>query len=199
MENFISNGMKKQIAGSIAMHKKTLDNLEADGIDAIEAAAKMIIQSITAGGIIYICGNGGSAADAQHIAAEFIGRFLKERKALPAVALSTDTSIITAVANDYGFEDIFARQVEGLVKKNDCLWAISTSGSSPNVVKAAELAKKHGAKVLAFTGRKNSKLEKLADLCLCAEADKSFAVQEMHQVAYHIICGLVEQHFAGEK
>jgi D-sedoheptulose 7-phosphate isomerase len=199
MENFISNGMKKQIAGSIAMHKKTLDNLEADGIDTIEAAAKMIIQSITAGGIIYICGNGGSAADAQHIAAEFIGRFLKERKALPAVALSTDTSIITAVANDYGFEDIFARQVEGLVKKNDCLWAISTSGSSPNVVKAAELAKKHGAKVLAFTGRKNSKLEKLADLCLCAEADKSFAVQEMHQVAYHIICGLVEQHFAGEK
>jgi D-sedoheptulose 7-phosphate isomerase len=199
MENFISNGMKKQIAGSIAMHKKTLDNLEADGIDTIEAAAKMIIQSITAGGIIYICGNGGSAADAQHIAAELIGRFLKERKALPAVALSTDTSIITAVANDYGFEDIFARQVEGLVKKNDCLWAISTSGSSPNVVKAAELAKKHGAKVLAFTGRKNSKLEKLADLCLCAEADKSFAVQEMHQVAYHIICGLVEQHFAGEK
>jgi len=199
MENFISNGMKKQIAGSIAMHKKMLDNLEVDGIDAIEAAAKMIIQSITAGGIIYICGNGGSAADAQHIAAEFIGRFLKERKALPAVALSTDTSIITAVANDYGFEDIFARQVEGLVKKNDCLWAISTSGSSPNVVKAAELAKKHGAKVLAFTGRKNSKLEKLADLCLCAEADKSFAVQEMHQVAYHIICGLVEQHFAGEK
>lgn len=191
--------MKKQIASSIAMHRKMLDNLEDDGIDAIEAAAKMIIQSITAGGIIYICGNGGSAADAQHIAAELIGRFLKERKALPAVALSTDTSIITAVANDYGFENIFARQLEGLVKKNDCLWAISTSGSSPNVVKAAELAKKRGANIIAFTGRKDSKLEKLADLCLCAQADKSFAVQEMHQVAYHIICDLVEQHFAGEK
>jgi D-sedoheptulose 7-phosphate isomerase len=199
MENLISNGMKKQIAESIAMHRKMLDNLQAGRIDGIEAAAKMIIQSITAGGIIYICGNGGSAADAQHIAAELIGRFLKERKALPAVALSTDTSILTAVANDYGFENVFVRQVEGLVRKNDCLWALSTSGSSPNVVKAAELAKKRGAKVIAFTGKKNSELEKLADVCLCAEADKSFAVQEMHQVAYHIICGLVERHFAGEK
>ncbi|MDD5134968.1 MAG: SIS domain-containing protein [Phycisphaerae bacterium] len=191
--------MRKQIAESIAMHRKMLDNLEADGIDCIESIAKMIIRSITAGGIIYICGNGGSAADAQHIAGEFIGRFLKERKALPAVALSTDTSILTAVANDYGFDNIFARHLAGLVKENDCLWALSTSGSSPNVVKAAELAKNRGAKVIVFTGKKDSELEKLADVCLCAEADKSFAVQEMHQVAYHIICGLVERHFAGEK
>jgi D-sedoheptulose 7-phosphate isomerase len=87
----------------------------------------------------------------------------------------------------------------GLVKKNDCIWAFSTSGSSPNVVKAAELAKKRGAKVIAFTGRKNSKLEKISDVCLCAEAEKTFAVQEMHQIAYHIICGLVEKHFAEGK
>lgn len=173
-----------------------LDSLEADGIRIIENIAKTIIKSIEKGGILYICGNGGSAADAQHIAGELIGRFLKNRKSLPAVALSTDTSVITSIANDYGFDDIFVKQVEGLVKKQDCLWALSTSGSSPNVIKAAKLAKKLGAKVIAFTGRKNSPLEKIADVCLCAEADKTFAVQEIHQIAYHIICNLVEKHFA---
>ncbi|MFA5292270.1 MAG: SIS domain-containing protein [Phycisphaerae bacterium] len=188
--------MKNHIIQTIAMHRKMLDNLEADCIRAIEDTAKTIIKSIEKGGILYICGNGGSAADAQHIAGEFIGRFLRERKALPAVALSTDTSIITCIGNDYSFEDIFARQVEGLVKKRDCLWAFSTSGKSPNILKAAKLAKKLGAKVIAFTGKKNSPLEKLADVCLCAEADKTFAVQEIHQIAYHIICDLVEKHFA---
>jgi len=188
--------MKKQIVQTIAIHRKMLDSLEADGIRIIENIAKTIIKSIEKGGILYICGNGGSAADAQHIAGELIGRFLKNRKSLPAVALSTDTSVITSIANDYGFDDIFVKQVEGLVKKQDCLWALSTSGSSPNVIKAAKLAKKLGAKVIAFTGRKNSPLEKIADVCLCAEADKTFAVQEIHQIAYHIICNLVEKHFA---
>ncbi|MDD5011184.1 MAG: SIS domain-containing protein [Phycisphaerae bacterium] len=188
--------MKKQIAGTIAMHRKMLDALEADGIGTIEKIAKIIIKSTEKGGTLYICGNGGSAADAQHIAGEFVGRFLKNRKALPAVALSTDTSVITSIANDYGFDSIFEKQVEGLVKKQDCLWALSTSGSSPNIIKAAMLAKKRGAKIVAFTGKKNSKLEKIADACFLAEADKSFAVQEIHQIAYHIICGLVEGHFA---
>ena len=187
--------MKKQIAQTIAMHRKMLDRLEAGCVEIIEKTAKTIINCIEKGGIIYICGNGGSAADAQHISGELVGRFLRERKALPAVALSTDTSVITSVANDYGFENVFAKQVEGLIKKSDCLWALSTSGSSPNVIKAAELAKKRGAKTIAFTGKKNSRLEKIVDICLCAENEKSFAVQEMHQVAYHIICDLVEQHF----
>ena len=191
--------MKEQIVQTIEMHKKMVDNLEAASIEAIENTAKTIIGSIENGGVLYLCGNGGSAADCQHIAGEFIGRFLKERRALPAVALSTDTSVLTCIGNDYGFDDVFARQVEGLVKKNDSLWAFSTSGSSPNIIKAAEIAKKRGAKVIAFTGRKNSKLEKIADVCLCAEAEKSFAVQEIHQIAYHIICGLVERHFAEEK
>jgi len=176
-----------------------LDKFETDCIGIIEKTAKIIISSIQKGGTVYICGNGGSAADAQHIAGELIGRFLKERKSLPAVALSTDTSVMTSLANDYGFENIFVKQVEGLVTKSDCLWAISTSGSSPNVIKAAALAKKRGAKVVAFTGRKNSRLEKISDACLCCENEKSFAVQEMHQVAYHIICGLVESHFARKK
>jgi D-sedoheptulose 7-phosphate isomerase len=199
MEKLISNGMKEQITRTIRMHRKMLDTLEADSLGVIEKAAKTIVSCIEKGGTIYICGNGGSAADAQHIAAELIGRFLRDRKPLPAVALSTDTSVMTSVANDCGFENVFARQVEGLVEKGDCLWALSTSGSSPNVIKAAALAKKRGAKVVAFTGRKNSRLEKIACLCLCCENEKTFAVQEMHQIAYHIICGLVEQHFARGK
>lgn len=199
MEKLISNGMNKQIAKTITMHRKMLDKFEADCIGIIEKVAKTIINRIGKGGTVYICGNGGSAADAQHIAAELVGRFLKNRKSLPAVALSTDTSVMTSLANDYGFENIFAKQVEGLVRKGDCLWAISTSGSSPNVIKAAALAKKRGAKVIAFTGRKNSPLGKIADVCLCCENEKTFVVQEMHQIAYHIICGLVESHFASEK
>ncbi|MBN1786955.1 MAG: SIS domain-containing protein [Sedimentisphaerales bacterium] len=191
--------MKEQISRTIAIHRKMLDVFEAECIDTIEVAAKTVIDCIKKDGIIYTCGNGGSAADAQHIVAELIGRFLRDRKALPAVALTTDTSIITSLANDYGFEDIFAKQVEGLVKRQDCLWAISTSGSSGNVVKAAALAKDKGAKVIAFTGKRNSQLEKIADICLCVPHDNSFPVQEMHQLAYHIICGLVEQYFAEEK
>ena len=188
--------MKKLITQTIALHKEMLKKLEETGIDTIAECAQIIIDSIEAGGTIYICGNGGSAADAQHIAGELVGRFLRERRALPAVALSTDTSVITAIGNDYSFDDIFVRQAEALLKPADCLWAISTSGNSPNVVAAAELAKKRNAKIIAFTGRSNSKLEKLADACLCAQAEKSFAAQEMHQLAYHIICNLVEQAFA---
>ncbi|HAL45446.1 MAG: hypothetical protein A2Y12_13245 [Planctomycetes bacterium GWF2_42_9] len=188
--------MRNEINQIIETHKKMVESLQNEGIKNIEETAGLIVESIKNGGTLYVCGNGGSAADAQHIAGEFIGRFLVNRKALPAVALSTDTSVLTCVANDYSYEDIFARQVEGLMKKQDCLWAFSTSGKSPNVVKAAELAKKIGAKVIAFTGRKNSQLEKLADVCLCAEAEKTYATQEIHQIAYHIICGLVEKQFS---
>ncbi len=191
--------MKKQIAQTIALHRKMLDSFEADCTAVVEKVTKTIINCIEKGGVIYICGNGGSAADAQHIAGEFIGRFLKNRKSLPAVALSTDTSVITSIANDYGFENIFAKQVEGLVKKGDCLWALSTSGGSTNVVRAAALAKKRGAKVIAFTGRKNSRLEKIADVCLFCGDEKTFAVQQIHQLAYHIVCGLVEMHFVRGK
>lgn len=188
--------MKEEIAKIIETHKQMVETLETSGIPVMEDAANTIVKSIKNGGTLYLCGNGGSAADAQHIAGEFIGRFLVNRKALPAVAFSTDTSVLTCVANDYSYEDVFARQVEGLMKKQDCLWAFSTSGSSGNVVKAAKLAKKIGAKIIAFTGKKNSPLEKLSDVCLCAEAEKTYAVQEIHQIAYHIICGLVEKQFA---
>ena len=186
---------RKKIIEAIESHKKMLGELEADGIETIAAAAEMIVKAFKQGGRVYLCGNGGSAADAQHIAGELVGRFERRRKGLAAVALTTDTSIITSVSNDYGYENVFARQVEVLVGGGDILWAISTSGSSKNVIAAAELAKKKGACVLAFTGTANSKLEQIADICFCANDKSTARSQEIHQVAYHIICGLVEQSY----
>jgi D-sedoheptulose 7-phosphate isomerase len=186
---------KQRVLETIELHKKLLAELEANCTESITAAVTMLTDCIGSGGCIYICGNGGSAADAQHIAAELVGRFVRERKGLPAVALTTDTSNLTSIANDYGFEHIFRRQVEALVNKGDVLWAFSTSGTSKNVLAAAELAKEKGAAVLAFTGKKNSPLGKLSDACICVEGPTA-AVQEIHQVAYHILCDLVEEAFA---
>jgi D-sedoheptulose 7-phosphate isomerase len=183
------------IQEAVETHRKMVAAFEASAIDTIIAIAETIVQSLRTGGTLYLCGNGGSAADAQHIAGEFVGRFRVERRALPAVALSTDTSILTCIANDYDFERVFARQVEALVKPGDVLWGFSTSGASPNVLKAAQAAKRKGARVIAFTGRANSKLQASADLCFCAQAALTARSQEIHQLAYHIICDLVEQSF----
>jgi D-sedoheptulose 7-phosphate isomerase len=146
---------------------------------------------------VYICGNGGSAADAQHIASELVNRFESNRRALAAMALTTDSSVITSIANDDSYEGIFARQAEALVRKGDVFWALSTSGSSANVLAAARVARQKGAKVIAFTGRKNSLLEGLADVCFCADSKSAARSQEIHQLAYHIICKLVESRFTG--
>jgi D-sedoheptulose 7-phosphate isomerase len=190
--------MNKTITDAIKTHKRLINEFESTGIDTAAEAAKVITDCLKKNGCLYLCGNGGSAADCQHIAGEFVGRFKRRRKSLPAVALSTDTSVITCIGNDYSFEDIFSRQVQALVKPGDILWAFSTSGSSPNVLSAAKLAKQKGATVLAFTGRPKSKLERIADLCLCADAPSTAAAQEIHQLAYHIICDLVEQKFCGK-
>jgi D-sedoheptulose 7-phosphate isomerase len=187
--------VKKKIVKTIKAHKKAIAELEAGGIETIAAAARIIIKALKQNGRLYICGNGGSAADAQHIASELVGRFEHERKPLPAVALTTDTSIVTSISNDYGYESVFTKQVEALVKKGDILWAISTSGTSANVVAAAKLAKKKGAAVLAFTGSSNSKLEQAADICFCANSKSTARSQEIHQLGFHIICGLVEDSF----
>ena len=187
----MDDNIKKKITEAIETHKQKIAEFQESGIETITAAADMIVKSLKQGGCIYICGNGGSAADAQHIASELVGRFECERKALAAVALTTDTSLITSISNDYGFQDIFSRQVEALVGEGDVLWAISTSGNSANVVSAAESAKAKGALVLAFTGQANSKLEQKSDICFCSEASTA-RCQEIHQLAYHIICGLVE-------
>lgn len=186
---------RQQITKAIETHKEMLAQFQAVGIETVLAAAEAIIRALKQNGTVYICGNGGSAADAQHIAAELVGRFARTRNALPAIALTTDTSVITSIANDFGYENAFARQVEALVKKADIVWAISTSGDSQNVIAAAKLAREKGAVVLAFSGRKNCKLEKTADICFCAEDKSTARVQEIHQLAYHIICDIVEQSF----
>ncbi|TKJ37203.1 MAG: phosphoheptose isomerase [Planctomycetes bacterium B3_Pla] len=169
---------------------------EQGGFETVAAVAEAITETLRQDGTIYLCGNGGSAADAQHIAGELVGRFRRERKALAAVALSTDTSVLTCIANDYAYEKVFARQVEALVRKGDILWAFSTSGTSANVIAAVEAAKEKDARVIAFTGRSKSKLEQMADICFCADADSTARSQEIHQLAYHIICDLVERSFA---
>ncbi len=184
---------KKQIIEAVETHKKMLAGLQQSDIETIAAAAEAITRALKQNGTVYLCGNGGSAADAQHIAGELVGRFSRERKALAAVALSTDTSILTSIANDYAYENVFARQVEALVREGDILWAFSTSGTSPSITAAAQSAKEKGACVLAFTGTTNSKLEQMSDICFCADAESTARSQEIHQLAYHIICDLVEQ------
>jgi len=195
----MDEGVKKKITEAIETHKKMVADLQSSGLETLAAAAEAIIKSLKQGGRVYICGNGGSAADAQHIASELVGRFEHERKGLAAVALTTDTSVLTSVSNDYGYENVFSKQVEALVGEGDILWAISTSGSSANVVAAAELAKKKRAYVLAFTGKNGSKLEQIADICFCANNESTARSQEIHQIAYHIICNIVEQSFTTTK
>jgi D-sedoheptulose 7-phosphate isomerase len=194
----MDKNIEKQFTEAIEAHKKLVGEFEVSGIETIAAIADAIKKTLQQNGRVYICGNGGSAADAQHIASELVGRFECERKALAAVALTTDTSILTSISNDYSFENVFARQVEAMVKKGDVLWGISTSGTSANVIKAAELAKEKGACVLAFTGKANSKLQQIADICFCADNKSTARSQEIHQLAYHIICKLVEQSFCEE-
>lgn len=186
-----------RIREAVETHRAMLAAFESHGIGTVIAMAQAIVRSLQNNGTLYLCGNGGSAADAQHIAGEFVGRFRMERRPLPAVALSTDTSVLTCIGNDYDYQSVFSRQAEALVRPGDVLWAFSTSGTSPNVLKAAETAKRKGACVLAFTGRINSKLQAMADLCLCAEAAVTARSQEIHQLAYHIICDLVEQSLGG--
>ncbi len=187
---------KNHINEAIETHKKMTADFEKDGIETIAAIAEAITTALKQDGTIYLCGNGGSAADAQHIAGELVGRFTRERKALAAVALSTNTSVLTCIANDYSYEKVFARQAEALVRKGDILWAFSTSGTSANVIAAARIAKDKGARVIAFTGKSGSKLEQIADICFCADAESTARSQEIHQLAYHIICDLVERGFA---
>ena len=156
-----------------------------------------LIAALEADRRVYILGNGGSAADAQHIAAELVGRFKRERQALPAIALTTDTSKLLAIGNDYGFSHVFTRQVQALVRPGDILWALSTSGNSANVIEAVKVARAiEGCVIIGFTGASGGHLKTLCDYCLCIDHCASDRVQELHQLAYHMICDVVEQHFA---
>lgn len=166
---------------------------DRDLLTLIAEIAQTIEKSLRAGGKLMIAGNGGSAADAQHLAAEFLSRFLSERRPLPAVALTTDTSVLTAVGNDYGFEHVFERQVRGLGRPGDVFLAISTSGRSPNILSAIKAARDAGLVTVGFSGTEGGEMRGLCRYFLAAPSRETAIVQQIHMVAGHAICALVER------
>ncbi|SNR72552.1 D-sedoheptulose 7-phosphate isomerase [Desulfurobacterium atlanticum] len=154
---------------------------------------KKVAEVLLSGGTLFICGNGGSAADAQHIAAELVGRFLMDRKPVPAVALTTDTSILTAVGNDFGFDTVFERQIEALGRKGDVLLGISTSGNSENVIKAVLKAKEKGLLTVAFLGRDGGKLKGIVDFPVVVKSFSTPRIQEVHLTLGHVMCDFIER------
>ena len=163
--------------------------------DKIQTIIKKIINCFDKNGKLIFCGNGGSASDSQHLAAEFIGRYKLDRKPLPAIALNTDTSVLTALSNDLGYAKVFERQIEALANENDILFAISTSGKSINVINAVNAAKKLKVFTICFTGVKNNKLSDLTDISINVPAEQVNHIQEMHIMVGHFICELVEKHY----
>ena len=209
----MSSQLSVALAHNIAMNKDTIERLRQrasqhflDSIavkqeaektlpDAVAQGVLAMAQCLQSGGKVMACGNGGSAADAQHFAAELIGRFERERQELAAIALTTDSSILTAVGNDYSYDEVFSKQVRGLGKKGDVLLAISTSGNSKNVVKAIEAAKKIGIKIIALTGNGGGKIATLLDkedIHLCAPSTRTARIQETHLVLLHGLCDGVD-------
>lgn len=183
--------MSRDWATVLREHEGVIAGLAEQG-PVIDGIADALIACLRAGHRVYTFGNGGSAADAQHIAAELLGRYKRNRQALPAVALSTDTSTITAVANDLGYELIFARQLEGLVQRGDVVWALSTSGTSPNVLAALRAAVERGATIVGFTGQTGGEMRPFCEHLFCAPHTASDRIQEAHILAYHYICERVE-------
>jgi D-sedoheptulose 7-phosphate isomerase len=163
--------------------------LEAD----MDRALEMVQTTVRAGGTLFFCGNGGSAADAQHLATEYVVRYMRNRRAYPALALTTDTSLLTAAGNDIGFENVFSRQVEALAREGDLLIIHSTSGNSPNVLRAAEAARAKGVRVLAFSARDGGALRALADHTIVIPTTRTDRAQELHLCIEHIICDVVER------
>ena len=190
-------------ANSLAEHLRrsceTIERAAADRalLDVMMAVADVMIDALKSGGKILIAGNGGSAADAQHIAGEFLSRLNFDRNPLPAVALTTDSSVLTAVGNDYGFEQIFERQIRGLAREGDVFVAISTSGRSRNIIRSLQAARQMGVTTVGFTGTADSEMVGLCDLCLRAPSDSTPQIQQIHIVAAHAICGVVERELFG--
>ena len=183
---------EKIIEESIKQSVRTKEQL-IQFSDLIAEIADKMVQSLKNGGKILFFGNGGSAADAQHLAAELVGRFARDREAFAAMALTTDTSIITALANDYSFSRIFARQLEGLLKKEDIVVALSTSGNSANVLEALKVAREHGVQTIGLTGANGLKMKESTDLCLMVPSTETSRIQESHILIGHILCDLIER------
>jgi D-sedoheptulose 7-phosphate isomerase len=186
---------EKIIRESLEVKEKFLE-LKSE-LEKVERAAKLISSALKRGKKVLLFGNGGSAADAQHIACELSGRFKKERRGLPAIALTTNTSSLTAIANDYSYEDVFSRQLEGLVSKGDIVIGISTSGRSPNVIKGVRVAREKGAVTIGLTGLGGTALEKEVDLCIKVPSNDTPRIQEVHVAIGHAICEMVEEELFG--
>ena len=192
MEN---NLLKKRISEHADAAKLLMDDAKAQ--KQVGDSATKIVECYKKGGKTIFMGNGGSAADAQHMAAEFLGKYMLERKALPSIALTANSSVMTAIANDYGYDRTFVRQLEAWGGKQDVVIGISTSGNSPNVVEAMEYAKAHGIFAIALTGTKPCKLDSIADICIHAPGNSTPRIQEMHTLILHIICEIVESRLFG--
>ena len=185
--------MRDRIKDILLESIQVKEELLRDYVGQIKDIADLIIDCLKKGGKVMLCGNGGSAADSQHIAAEFIGRFKRDRTALAAISLTTNTSILTSLANDYGYDVVFSKQVEALAQKNDILIGISTSGKAKNVTLALKQAKKNNLKTVALTGGDGGELAKLADVSFIVPSSITARIQEAHITVGHIICELVEQ------
>lgn len=187
--------MKERISTELAEHARIIKEITSTStqIEDIEEVSKLVIDCYKNGGKVVLFGNGGSAADAQHIAGELVGKLQLQRESLPAISLTTNTSIMSALGNDYGFDRIFERQVEGIVESKDIVIGISTSGDSENVIKGILKAKEKGAKTVAFTGRGGGKLLQVTDVLLKVPSSNTQRIQEAHILIGHIICGLVEE------
>ncbi len=176
------------VSSSLAEHLQVIDKLSAENVEIIRVTARVLAEAFRRGGKVLVCGNGGSAADAQHLAAELVGRFETERPALPAIALTTDTSALTAISNDYSYERVFARQVEALGRRGDLLIGISTSGNSPNVVAAVMRAREMGLETVGLTGAKGKKLAALCDHTIMVPSARTARIQEAHVTIAHLWC-----------
>ena len=191
IKNNLEKRVKKHFSDSIETKQKAAETMSEDIVRAIN----LMHQALSSEKKILACGNGGSAADAQHFAAELVGRFERERRELPAIALSTDSSILTAIANDYSYEVIFSKQVRALGQAGDVLLGISTSGNSANVIAAIEAAHLKGMSVIAFTGKDGGKIKnilKISDVHLCVPADRTARIQETHLLLLHCLCDGVD-------
>lgn len=184
------NIVSKRIEESIATKQRVLEDKQL--LSRIEEVSQLIIHRIKEGSSVYFCGNGGSAADAQHLAAELSGRFYFDRQPLSADALHCNTSFLTAVANDYSYDEIYARLITGIGRKGDVLVGLSTSGNSRNIIKAFEKAKEMGIRTIGLTGSKGGEMKKIADFCLCIPSDDTPRIQESHIMVGHIICEIIE-------
>ena len=185
------NAINEEFSSHLEVINKVINTMEND----IEKASVIIVDALKNGNKILLCGNGGSAADAQHIAAELTGRYKTERRGLPGIALTTDTSALTAIGNDYGYDRVFDRQVESLATKGDVIIGISTSGNSKNVISALKLGREMGCKTVGLTGRDGGSMNEVCDINLIVPSENTPRIQEMHILFGHTICQIIDNNF----